>query len=176
MPLRGSLGHHYMLWWIKWRSFWLTRGHFAHILLNIHIGWPLWRASITAHRSPSTRMRCAISWYLWENSAENLESPGASKARECDRFKGFNGFNDLQRHQRLSMAFRGFRAVQRRSLDGSLLKDRFRGSKLKNNNGEIENSGVLQKCNTFKSRCCTNATSLWHTIVYHCDAPRHNIL
>ena len=131
-----------------------------------------------------TEHRGAISYIFWDNSAENLESPGVLKTRECDRFKRFTGFNNLQKGSMTFNRLKGLQRVQsgseaQRPLQVPAHRLVSEAPLRKNNNGEIENSGVLQKCNTFKSFefwCCTNATSLWHTIVYHSDAPRHNIL
>ena len=65
-----------------------------------------WTTKYTEHRG-------AISYIFWDNSAQNPESPGVLKTQECDRFKGFTGFNEAQRCQRPSESSKASLGFQR---------------------------------------------------------------
>ena len=95
----------------KWPHFWLTEWPKCSILVNIQQGRPLWQASITAHRQPSTQNIGVRSvGILGTLRTEPRES--SIKLREYDRFKGFNGTVELQWPSMASMGLKGFKAFK----------------------------------------------------------------
>ena len=177
---------------IKWPYFWLTKWPKHSILVNTWNGEPLWQASITAHRLPSTQNTAVRSVGIFGNTPHRTQLSSSLDALGYDRFKGFNdlqwfnGFNEAQRLQGVER----FKEVQR-----------WRES-FEHLGGEAEAEiEMLQKCNDFQW-CCRSATVsqkvlhknntdgeieigvlhknntlfLWHYSVCHDGTARHNIL
>ena len=163
----------------KWPLFWLTHWPNEYILVNTQQGWPLWQASITAHRQPSTQNIGVRSvGILGTLRTEPRES--SIKLREYDRFKGFNGTVELQwlqwdvkEAQRLqgvqrgSKAFKGWREFLRLRI--RRLAVRF---EMFEADGVAEMQQLVRKCCKITTKwetqwrdrrgCCRNATSFYH--------------
>ena len=118
----SSLGHgEYAIPAYMWPSLhvveaiiWLTEWPFCSIVLNTHEGWPLWRASIIAHRQPSPQNIAGRSVIVFGSTQHRARTRRRS---QVGRVRSIQRVQRLQRVQRGSKASRGS-TVQRPSKVG----------------------------------------------------------